>query len=100
MVPKVVAAPAGTNWPDEKHGTFTAVELHCLWTAVVGDARTVRNAMLFPRKLSLDVPSMTLKGKPAREKNGPETSQPPIGWFSRRVVALNGSYHTSLALRP
>jgi len=43
-VPKVVAAPRGTNWPAVKHGVFafTALELHCLWTAAMGVARMVR----------------------------------------------------------
>src|SRR5258708_6703706 len=65
-VPKVVAVPAGTNWLAVKHGlfAFTALEPHCLGTAVVGVARMVTFCMLLPLKLSIEVPSMMLKGKP------------------------------------
>ena len=64
-----MAAPAGTNWPAVKHGVFafTALELHCLWTAAMGVATYSYVALTAYLVLLLGVKAVTICLTPQEE---------------------------------
>ena len=95
---KLDAAP---NCPGVKHGllVFTAPLEQFVCTVLMGCANTVatglpfKNRLFAPREL-VKAPSTTLNGNPERRKNVPDTVQPPIALFSKRLLALTGSSQT------